>query len=59
MKHLFKMLVIAVLLTSKAFAQTDPVRAELNHIFQHMDKSQIPSSYLDEYESHSLLIRSG
>mgnify|MGYP001466420956 CR=1 FL=1 len=49
MKHLFKMLVIAVLLTSKAFAQTDPVRTELDHIFQYIDKSQIPSGYLDEY----------
>ncbi len=49
MKHLFKMLVIVVLLTSKAFAQADPVRAELDHIFQYIDKSQVPSGYLDEY----------
>ena len=49
MKHLFKMLVIAVLLTIKAFAQTDPIRAELDHIFQYIDKSQVPSGYLDEY----------
>ena len=49
MKHLFKMLVISVLLTSNAFAQTDPVRAELDHIFQYIDKSQVPSGYLDEY----------
>jgi len=49
MKHFFKVLVVVVLLTSKAFAQTDPVRAELDHIFQYIDKSQVPSGYLDEY----------
>lgn len=49
MKHLFKMLVIAILLTGNAYAQTDPVREELNHIFQYIDKSQVPSGYLDEY----------
>lgn len=31
------------------FAQTDPSRDELALIFQYIDKSQIPSGYLDEY----------
>lgn len=49
MKHLFRVLVIAILLTSKVFAQSDPVRVELDHIFQYIDKSQVPSGYLDEF----------
>ena len=32
-----------------AFAQTDPVRTEQNFIFQNIDKSQIPTGYLNEY----------
>jgi hypothetical protein len=32
-----------------AFAQTDPVRTELNSIFQNIDKTQIPTGYLNEY----------
>ena len=32
-----------------AFAQTDPVRTELNAIFQNIDKTQIPTGYLNEY----------
>ena len=32
-----------------AFAQTDPVRTEQNLIFQNIDKSQIPTGYLNEY----------
>src|SRR5687768_15884553 len=46
-----------LVLTSKALffllfqlcAQSDPARDQLNHIFQYIDKSQIPSGYLDEY----------
>lgn len=32
-----------------AFAQTDPVRVEQDLIFQNIDKSQIPTGYLNEY----------
>lgn len=32
-----------------AYAQTDPVRTELNYIFQNIDKTQIPTGYLNEY----------
>jgi hypothetical protein len=33
-----------------AFAQTDPVRTELNSIFRNIDKTQIPTGYLNEYD---------
>lgn len=44
-------LIVVVLLTTSLnlFSQTDSARDELNHIFQYIDKSQIPSGYLDEY----------
>ncbi len=29
--------------------QTDSVRIELGHIFQHIDKTHIPTGYLNEY----------
>ncbi len=32
-----------------AFAQTDPVRTELDLIFQNIDKTQVPTGYLNEY----------
>ena len=32
-----------------AFAQADPVRTELTYIFQNIDKTQIPTGYLNEY----------
>ena len=32
-----------------AFAQTNLVRTELNYIFQNIDKTQIPTGYLNEY----------
>ena len=31
------------------FAQTDPVRTEQDLIFQNINKSQIPTGYLNEY----------
>jgi hypothetical protein len=38
-----------LLLNLCAIAQTDLVRAELNSIFQNIDKTQIPTGYLNEY----------
>ncbi|MBS1737493.1 MAG: hypothetical protein JSS98_12920 [Bacteroidetes bacterium] len=38
-----------LLLTIAANAQTDSVRMELNHIFQYVNKSLIPTGYLNEY----------
>ncbi len=38
-----------LLLNFCAFAQTDPIRTELNTIFQNIDKSHIPTGYLNEY----------
>ena len=32
-----------------AFAQTNLVSTELNYIFQNIDKTQIPTGYLNEY----------
>ncbi len=31
------------------FAQTDALRTKLNSIFQNIDKSQVPTGYLEEY----------
>ena len=46
-----KILVAAILLLVHlcASAQTDPVRTQLNSIFQNIDKAQIPTGYLNEY----------
>ncbi len=33
----------------QSFSQTDPVRQKLDSVFQHVDKSQIPTGYLKEY----------
>ncbi|MBS1738879.1 MAG: hypothetical protein JSS98_20195 [Bacteroidetes bacterium] len=38
-----------LLLTIAANAQTDSVRMELDHIFQYVNKSFIPTGYLNEY----------
>lgn len=38
-----------MLLTVAANAQTDSVRLELDHIFQNIDKTQIPTGFLNEY----------
>ncbi|TAD92890.1 MAG: hypothetical protein EAY75_01575, partial [Bacteroidetes bacterium] len=43
------LLIAFLFLQQPIFAQTDSVRLALNHIFQHIDKSQIPSQYLYEY----------
>jgi pimeloyl-ACP methyl ester carboxylesterase len=42
-------LTVMLLLNLCAFAQTDLVRNELNSIFQNIDKTQIPTGYLNEY----------
>lgn len=38
-----------MLLTITSKAQTDSVRMELDHIFQYINKSLIPTGYLNEY----------
>ena len=38
-----------LLINVYAFAQTDPVRTEQDLIFQNIDKTQIPTGYLNEY----------
>ncbi len=44
--------ITAALLCTKTFAQGEaPVQAELNTIFQYINKSQIPNGYLGEYGS--------
>ena len=40
---------IIMLLTVVGNAQTDSVRLELDHIFQNINKSLIPTGYLNEY----------
>ena len=49
MKHFLKVLAITLLLAGQTHAQTDSVRTELDQIFYYVDKSQVPSGYLDEY----------
>jgi len=47
-----KKIVIAALMLLVNFcanAQIDPVRTQLNNIFQNIDKAQIPTGYLNEY----------
>ena len=43
------MLAACLLLTGPLHAQTDPIKDELNHIFQFVNKAMIPTGYLDEY----------
>jgi hypothetical protein len=32
-----------------SFAQTDPLRNQLNSVFTNIDKSQVPTGFLEEY----------
>ena len=41
--------VALLLLNLCGYAQIDPVRTELNSIFQNINKTQIPTGYLNEY----------
>jgi hypothetical protein len=47
---------ILLLLNIKLFSQIDPLRRKLDSIFQYVDKSQIPTTYLKEYGSQFLPI---
>jgi hypothetical protein len=47
---------ILLLLNIKLFSQSDPLRRKLDSIFQYVDKSQIPTTYLKEYGSQFLPI---
>ena len=49
MKKVFLSSISMFILLSNLFAQTDSARDEQNLILQYIDKSQIPSGYLDEY----------
>ena len=46
-----KIIIIVALLIIKliSYVQIDPVRTELNNIFQNINKTQIPTGYLIEY----------
>lgn len=48
MKKLLLFVTITVV-SSQPFGQTDPVREKLDSVFQHVDKTQIPTGYLKEY----------
>ena len=49
MKHVFTLLLGALLLAHSAYAQTkDPVRQKLDQIFYYLDKSQVPTGRLAE-----------
>lgn len=48
-KLLFCFLATLAICINTANAQIDSLRQTLNYIFQHVDKAQIPTSYLDEY----------
>lgn len=43
--HTFMLL----LLCSFGFAQTDPISTQLNSVFANIDKSQVPTGFLQEY----------
>lgn len=50
MKHVFTLLLGALLLARPAYAQiTDPVRQKLDAIFANLDKSQVPTGRLAEF----------
>ena len=50
MKKILSILTILVILLSPtAVAQTDPVKQQLDNIFLNINKSLVPSGYLDEY----------
>ena len=38
-----------ILSATQTFAQVDPIRQKLDSIFQHINKSQVPTGYLKEY----------
>lgn len=38
-----------IIIAFQTFAQSDPIRQKLDSIFQHINKSQIPTGYLKEY----------
>lgn len=48
MKNLL-LFVTIVVVSLQAFGQTDPIRQKLDSVFQHVDKTQIPTGYLKEY----------
>lgn len=41
--------VTIIIISLQTFGQADPIRQKLDSIFQHVDKSQIPTGYLKEY----------
>lgn len=43
------LVVFVILLNLSTIAQVDSVRLTLDNIFEHVDKSQIPTGYLEEY----------
>ena len=45
----FITLLFVFAVTLQVSAQTDSVKSQLDHIFQYINKSQIPTSYLDQY----------
>lgn len=49
MKKYILLVIIAITTSISLFAQSDPVTVQLNHIFQYINKTQIPTGYLDEY----------
>ena len=41
--------VTIIIISLQTFGQTDPIRQKLDSVFQHVNKSQIPTGYLKEY----------
>jgi len=48
MKNLNKIAALLLICTG-TFAQTDPLRTQLNTVFANVDKSQVPTGFLQEY----------
>ncbi len=42
-------LILALFVCAKGLAQTDPISTQLNSVFANVNKSQIPTGFLQEY----------
>lgn len=58
MKHIFLLALLLLTQLRPAPAQTpDGMRLQLNQVFANVDKSQVPSAYLEEYGEQLLGVR--
>jgi hypothetical protein len=53
-KKIYFIFFTLIILNVKSFSQTDPLRRKIDSIFQYVDKTQIPTTYLKEYGTEFL-----